>query len=205
MGEMAKFLGQAVKIGTCENLDSLRADQMTAVEPMPGNIDPVRDAEKGIRFRFPWPDEDEVNPGEFAQLRRSVALDAEMPPGVEHSRVQFQADAGYLLSMPCPEGTPNISVARNGFGGAVRLVQQRWMGGKLVAICECGGCGARFRYETFIDAAPLIQAALREGDRLFARSGRQVDGDFFYKIALRIAAGYKMNGPPLPTSPEATR
>ena len=64
MGEYAKFQGQSIKIGTCENMYYLRADQAAMVQPESGNVDPIRDRES-LRFRFPFPDEDNVLPGEF--------------------------------------------------------------------------------------------------------------------------------------------
>jgi hypothetical protein len=54
MGEYALYKGQQIKIGTCETMYYLRADQAHLVTPLPGNVDPIKDADE-IRFRFPSP------------------------------------------------------------------------------------------------------------------------------------------------------
>lgn len=54
MGEYATFRGQSVKIGTCEDMYYLRADQAHLVKPTRGSCDPrAADVQRAIRFRFP--------------------------------------------------------------------------------------------------------------------------------------------------------
>jgi hypothetical protein len=106
MGEYAIHNGEQVKIGTCEEMYYLRADQAHLVRHLSGNVDPVRDR-LALRFRFPFPDEDGVSPGGagFDPFERGIAIRGVRPPaeGVEHHTVQFSARPGYLLSLPCPE------------------------------------------------------------------------------------------------------
>jgi len=64
MGEYAKFNGEEIKIGTCNMMYYLRYDQKNLVEPIPGNIDPVKDI-RSIWFRAPRADEENIMPGEF--------------------------------------------------------------------------------------------------------------------------------------------
>lgn len=192
MGEYATYNGRDVKIGTCENLYYLRADQASEVSP------PVTDL--GCRFRFPWPDEDARVPGEYDDYDRSYPVwgGAQAPEGLDHYSVQFKADAGYLVSLPCPEGsgarTPGFStevggltIHRNGFRGAVRLVQQkRLKNGALVPVFECGGCGARYRIETADECAEILEA--------LEQPGRDPEDDsrikYGRKLASRIRAGF---------------
>jgi hypothetical protein len=189
MGEYAMFQGRQVKIGTCENMYCLRADQATIVKALEGNVDPVKDRDE-IRFRFPFPDEDRIDPGAFEDYNRSLALHGlAIPEGVEHDSVQFTAPEGYLVSIPCPEGPSaghGLKVHRNGFAGSVGIVQQRWVGPCLVTICACGGCGARYRLATIADAQPVIDACKREA------SANPRDARGWLEIAARIAKGYAL-------------
>lgn len=190
MGEYAKFRDERVKIGTCEDMYYLRADQRHLVRHENGNVDPVEDATT-IRFRFPWPDEDAVKPGGFKDYNRSVAVAVPMPSGVQHGLVQFRADAGYLVSLPCPEGSAKIhglTVHRNGFAGAVRLVRQKVLrDGRIIPICLCGGCGSMWRVEEPHEIEAMAVAFRAEGDR------HPGTGSFWNTVADRILAGAKLS------------
>ncbi len=180
MGEYAIYKGRRVKIGTCEDMYYLRADQAHLVRPDRGSVDPVRDREH-IRFRFPWPDEDGIEPGAFEDHNRSLTVWGVKPPkGLYHHSVQFKADNGYLLSLPCPESEIERAyvIHKNGYGGAVKLAQQRYVDDQLVAVCECGGCGTKWRLATIEDAQPIIDALREQG-----QAG----------IADRVEAGYGLN------------
>jgi|SRR5215216_7670035 len=199
MGEYAKYNGQEIKIGSCEDMMYLRADQAMKVQPVYGSVDPARRADK-IRFRFPWPGEDHIAPGAFDDYDKTVAV-----PGLEvpadfgdHCRVQFVARRGYNVMLPCPEskeGKENDQIRRNGFAGAVKIAQQRLVGDLLVLICECGGCGARYRLPTLEDAEPVIVAIRTTADRRAKLEGTSIDcggpsAAWWHKIADRILAGY---------------
>jgi hypothetical protein len=189
MGENARYNGQLVKIGTCEDMYYLRADQIGQVSSVRGSADPGNaEDQKEIRFRFPWPDEDNVAPGAFTPYDREVGLyGVTVPAEVEHGKVQFTAHAGYVVSLPCPEGPDaDPRVARNGFAGPVRFGQQAYRDGVLALICECGGCGAKYRVPTLADAQPIIDR-MREEQK--ARGG-----DWYGKVADRIEAGYLGTG-----------
>lgn len=184
MGEYATYNGQRIKIGTCEDMYYLRADQRDKVEPETHSVDPSdEDVLRTLRFRFPFPDEDGVQPGEFDPYERfhpvaSVAV----PQEVEHYSVQFSAQPGYLLSLPCPESdeTPEgLRIARNGIvGPMVAITQTAWRNGAWAVICACRGCGAKFNLPTLKDALPLLEALM-------------VGTAFDKEIALRIEAGYR--------------
>lgn len=152
MGEYAKHQGDRIKIGTCEDMYYLRADQVHLVQHIEGNVDPSTD--DSIRFRFPWPDEDRVGPGQFDDPFRGYAVQVEPPRDVDHGPIQFRNDRGLLVSLPCPCGpnTAPYTIHRNGFAGPTRIVQQRRMHGLLMLVCECTSCGAKWRCETLEDA-----------------------------------------------------
>ena len=192
MGEYASFRGQCVKIGTCEDMYYLRADQRDLVIAQPGNVRPgSAEDQKTIRFRFPWPDEDGNAPGAFEDHDRSFPVPGVRPPaGVDHYSIQFSAREGYLLSLPCPEGPPashGLTIHRNAFQGPVRIVQQAFRNGHLALVCSCV-CGARWNYPTVAAAEPIIVALRAKGDR------SPNDARRFHEIADRIAAGYTTAG-----------
>lgn len=204
MGEYAKIKGTGanVKIGTCEDMYYLRADQAHRVWPQHGNVDPIKDAGE-IRFRFPWPDEDRTEPGEFADPFRSMALSIPAPVSFNHSSIQFTRNyphqGGMNVSLPCPDGPdglPGVTIHRNGYAGEVRIVQQRAWVGRLVLVCACGSCGAKYRLETLELAEPVLVALRSMADRENAVAERNnTPGNAevaarYHEIADRITAGY---------------
>lgn len=204
MSENARYMGEEIKIGTCENMYYLRAGQANLVLPMPNNVDPIVDA-AAIRFRFPWPDEDHIAPGQFERSSRAVAVHGVTPPvDFKHGHVQFLATSvGYNVCLPCPEspeGRDDVTpykVHRNGFVGAVRLVQQRVWDGLLVIVCECT-CGVLYRVETLEQAQPIIDAFLKSAEDARHRASISPDGPngedhaiaWNTAIAERVEAGY---------------
>lgn len=193
MGEYAKYNGESIKIGTCEDMYYLRADQAEMVLPEQGSVDPIGDSDS-IRFRFPFPEEDNVKPGEFDEYRKGLAVwGAEAPEGVEHGIVQFVASQGYNVCLPCPESkepaTHGLRVHRNGFGGAVRIAQQRVWNGHLAVVCKCGGCGYAWRLPELEDAALLIAQCRSEADKA-TREDAPTRATYWHEIASRITAGY---------------
>lgn len=203
MGEYATFRGERIKIGTCEDLYYLRADQVGRLSH--SDIGNHWDA---VRFRFPFPDEDSTEPGDFRDSGRSVPVSGLKPPAeLDHHTIQFKAnypDRGVLVMLPCPFSADGqagaVRYQFNGFAGAVRIVQQRIWDGLLVLVAECGACGARYRYPTIEDAEPVLVALRSQADRLqreadfrAQREGKPyTDGRvaWWHAIADRISAGY---------------
>jgi hypothetical protein len=208
MGEYAtrKSDSENVKIGTCEDMYYLRFDQRWQVLAEPGNVDPVNDAE-ALRFRFPWPDEDLIRPGDFEDYNKGVRIDG-LPASadVEHYSVQFSAPNGYLVSLPCPESaeyvpaphgslsligvnrTEAIRVHKNGYGGACKLVAQKFRPGiGLVPIMKCNACGAMWRIEDR-EGINCLVGALRA---MAAEAERRLGGaaKYYQTIADRVLAG----------------
>jgi hypothetical protein len=200
MGEYATFEGERIKIGTCEDMYYLRADQVGRLSR--SDVDGYWSE---VRFRFPFPDEDDIEPGAFRDHDRSVsAWGLEPPAELDHHAMQFGSTypgPGVLVMLPCPfSEAGKASGTRymfNGFAGAVRIVQQRIWEGRLALVLECGACGARYRCPTFEDAEPVVVACRAQADRLQHLAnvdprGNHEDGQvgWWHAIADRITAGY---------------
>lgn len=192
MGEYAKYRGESIKIGTCEDLYYLRADQAAQVVPEPGSVDPVRERD-GLRFRFPFPSEDDVRPGQFEDPWKGFRIPGWSIPSDwadGHGIVQFTATAGYNLCIPCPEAhrhegdtgatiVEGIRVNRNGWNGGPEIRQQRYLpDGTLATIVACRACGAKWRLPA--DVAEDVAVCLRaEADRQEWRRAYDYAADAF--------------------------
>lgn len=176
MGEYAKLHGKEIKIGTCEEMYYLRYDQRFMIEPLPNSLNPRDKAIlEVIRFRFPFPDEDKSLPGgngpNFDPFRK-LRIDDVSIEDQEHYTVQFNANNGYLVNLPCPEGkqTNGLKIHKNGYGGAVHLCQQRVKDGLLMPVFECGGCGAKWRIENNEELKPYISSLENQIERATGES-----------------------------------
>lgn len=195
MGEYAYYAGQRIKIGTCENMYYLRADQVPLITGYDFTSRP-----DSIRFRFPFPGEDNIRPGQFDEHNKGIAVSGITPPEeLEHGTIQFTRNyphaGGLLVSLPCPLGEEgkeaSYTVHKNGYSGDVVIVQQKVFDGKLILICDCGMCGARYRNETLEDAQPVIDALRERAHRDRTRfKALPADGRTWDIIADRILAGY---------------
>lgn len=196
MGEYALYQGYRIKIGTCEDMYYLRADQAHLVTPVSGSLDPVKEAEQ-IRFRFPFPDEDRIEPGRFGNYARALGLhDVDYGPA-EHRRVQWTSNGtgaagrGALTMTPCPlssDWPEGLKAMYNGFSGNVQIRQQRLIEGALWLVCECGICGAAYRVPPG-DLDPIIDKLAAEA-RLHDAHDDPTRADYYREISLRILAGY---------------
>lgn len=191
MGEYANYNGNRIKIGTCESMYYLRFDQRHMVT---ASETPLFDPEvlAQIRFRFPFPAEDAIEPGDFEYTDRGVTLHGfEQPKEVEHGSVQFKADNGYLVSLPCPEGPDaDPRVGKNGYGGPCDLVEQGLRDGQLVGIVRCKGCRTLYRLcDGYEEAAAVAIRAMadrqaRTNDAAYGGAAR------LHETADRLLAGY---------------
>jgi hypothetical protein len=185
MAEFATYNDRRIQIGTCENLYGLRADQAHLVSPaIDGHAIPWR-------FRFQFPDEDEIEPGAFADANRSVAVVGLAPPAAlaaQHNKVRFTAEQGYDATLPCPESGPppaGVRVARHGSGTAVHLWQQTWRNGALATVLRCNACAVTWTLETVNDAQALIQAMAA-----LAEAERDLRPEWWAKALSRVRDGY---------------
>jgi hypothetical protein len=211
MGEYAKYNGKNIKIGTCEQMYYLRADQVHLIAPERNSVNPqLKSHAEHIRFRFPFPNEDSIEPGAFEDYDRAMFVSGvEVPDGVDHGSLQFTrncpASGGIILSTPCPlskEGKASgLKFRFNGYAGDVGIHSQRLVDGQLKLVCKCGGCGALWRMDTLQDCQGVLDsleraAAYRDHETRIAnaRPGAvqcKSSGDYYREIARRIAAGYE--------------
>lgn len=178
MGEHAKYDGETIKIGTCENLYGVRAEQRHWLTE--SSID-FEDPEvlREVRFRFPFPDEDEVPPGhEFWErgFDRGVVLhDCSAPEGVSHRG-------------NCSK--PN----------RIEIVQQKIVGEQALLIGRCPECSSRFNFPNLEYIVPVLEACkgmTEHHDLCDSVTGEDTgNGRFWLEMALRIAAGYGVHPDP---------
>lgn len=170
MGEYAYYQGQRIKIGTCENLTDIRPEHVPAITGYSFG----RAVLEGVRFRFPFPEEDGTAPGEFNGLDKALNVPgAEFDGDFDHSTIHVKTGEGGLhpksgdrirFSMPCPLGPKGDTIREaagypiHGLPSGVNIVQQRAWDGLLVLVAECPACGARFRLPTLDDVEPVLTA-----------------------------------------------
>jgi hypothetical protein len=179
MGEVAirKSDQTEIKIGTCDDIYSLRYEDRASVEPLAGNVDPVRDA-GSLRFRLPFPDEDGVPPGQYDPYSRGQRLyrmvkdvgglgfplesehcqDFTDPETIEDpGTIQLHHESGLLLNVPCYHGHKLPEVAEpmrafwNGKSHSLELSQLRSvvLNGttQVWPVVRCRHCGKAWRYQ----------------------------------------------------------
>lgn len=194
MGEYANYGGQYIKIGTCEDMYYLRAQDAHKMGPADGSLDPKDpDVQKVIRFRFPWPEEDYQSPGEYEPFR-SEGLHIPVPDDVTHGHRQF-ATEGYNVCLPCPESKEGknfpFKIHMNGNLGAVRFSQQAWRGGVLALVAECGGCGNKFSYMTLEEVMPVLDGLEKHVEFEERRKPHSPAAQRYREIIKRIRDGYR--------------
>lgn len=163
MGEYAIYDGHEVKIGTCESMIYLRADQAGLVQKAPNSVDLARYGDK-VLYRFSWPDEDGTAPGDYDDPFRSLPLlGTVVPDGVRHYRDHAPAGAA--------------------------LVMQRWLDGRLVAVCRCEECGVHYRLPAGDDVRHVL-TALHEMAAAQSRAGDDLAAVRLRTTADRVMAGY---------------
>lgn len=118
MGEYLKLKNQAdsFKIGTCENLYYLTYPQAVSLA---GQIDNSGDVQSDqlfafdcYRFRFPFPDEAGINPGDFENSRRGLMIYFPITAAeINHGTIFVRTDSGKIgspeapalgMKFPCP-------------------------------------------------------------------------------------------------------
>lgn len=159
MGEYAKYNGQDIKIGTCENMYYLRWDQRHKVQALSGSVNPVTDV--GLFFRVPLKEEDNIEPGNFEpfvgmRMYRKVETPGTQPDSyedfepndLEPGHLQMSHNCGYLMSVPCYHGAKlPEGVAWNGKSWflELRFIKRTETGFKPVVGCR--HCGRMWSYD----------------------------------------------------------
>ena len=170
MGEYAKYNGEEIKIGTCESMYYLRYEDRGRVDPLPHSLDPSKAT--GLRFRLPFPDEDNIGPGGYSEFNRGYRLGhtervwegdwrdywtdwnpddlVDAMPG----NIQLTHPSGLMLNVPChhgyklPEVVKPMNAHWNGKSWSLELLHVKSMpDGTLAPIAGCRHCGSMWRFE----------------------------------------------------------
>jgi hypothetical protein len=217
MGEYVKHSKHGeIKIGTCENLYCTRFEQMkndlSLLSKLEGNDYPDSYVENnsGYRFRFPFPDEDEINMGSYQDSDKHLTVMVprkfwDQVSGENHERkcLSFSDNGSHNINVmvPCPY-SPEFKTAHSSFNqtngffpssgysiesyGLVGIVQQKFVDNELQVVLVCPYCGIRYRVDRS-GAAFLVRSI-----RMFHY--RKDDGNysFWRKVCERIIKGYQM-------------
>lgn len=145
MGEYAKRKsdGEQVKIGTCEDMYYLRFEDKHLVEPCEGSS-------FGYRFRLPFPDEDNLRPGDYADHDRTFPLIGFVwnARAEDVGKVQLSNGTGVRISVDCFHGekTPELGKANiHSFPRKYELYMIREDKGKLWPVVRCAHCQDQWR------------------------------------------------------------
>lgn len=160
MGEYAirKSDNAEITIGTCEDMYYLRYEDREKVQTKPGNVDPVAEANE-LRFRLPFPDEDDIQPGEYENHDRGERLykagkfgcDDFAPDGLEKNPGLIQLH--HKSGLPCYHGTklpevhPSMKAFWNGKSWSLELKQLRPTPDGVKPIVACRHCGQAWRFD----------------------------------------------------------
>jgi hypothetical protein len=177
MGEMAKYKGQAVKIGTCEMMYYLRYEDRNLVTAMPNNVNPMDS--KDLFFRLPLPEEDGIGPGgynghqpfrggpnEYYISPYACRLDNLHPsfadvwenPGLVQTTVP---QLGMLVNLKCYHGlklnedSEGAKFGWNGKHDGLSLSYLKDSGQELRVVISCVACNQMWSY-SFLDIEKAI-------------------------------------------------
>lgn len=202
MGEYLSIKGEHVKLGTCEDLFSVRLEQLRALRPsetmkLEGNLDlkAYLDPKSKFRYRFPFPDEDGFEIGSFEDLERGyiVHLYPDLAPTIlaelgtwGHYEISHACNINHAynvnVSFPCvlsdkfPTHDSVLKRSSNGASKVVEVVAQRQVDDEVWTVIRCGYCHAMVRLDKA--GASEIAACLRKD------APKSI-------MAERVMAGYK--------------
>jgi len=145
MGEYAKRKsdGKEVKIGTCENMYYLRHEDKSKVKLCEGSG-------FGYRFRLPFPDEDSLQPGDYADHNRAYPLEGfEWNARAEDvGHFSLSNGNGVRVYVECFHGEkkPDCGKAKVlAFAREYALYMIREDAGRLWPVVRCEHCGEQWR------------------------------------------------------------
>jgi hypothetical protein len=157
MGEYAirKSDRQEIKIGTCGDMYYLRYSDRNKVQGLTGNVDPNDDkTARELRFRLPFPDEDNIQPGgDYKEYNRGARLcefsnkETIEDPGI----VQVHTKTGLLANITCyhgeqlPADTKDVKFFWNGKSPSYSLTALKFIDNEVYGIYSCIECGHAWR------------------------------------------------------------
>jgi hypothetical protein len=166
MGEFARIDGHTRKVGTCDNMYYLRLEDAARATPEPGSISPTLD---GMKYRLPFPDEDEVPAGNYQPWNRGQRLFQTIPTpdGLPDRRewwsdpsaaddfgtVQTRHPCGLLVNVACyhgerlPEPAGGFQAFWNGKEPSFyELTAVKRLVGEVFGVVTCTACRKAWRY-----------------------------------------------------------
>jgi len=177
MGEYAvrNSDGEQVKIGTCESMYYLRYEDRAKVSRLENSLD--ASTETNLFWRLPYPDEDNVQIGNYEVYNRGERLcrgegdccvDFSDPSTIESpGAVQLTHPSGLLVSVPCyhgeklPEGN-EIKAHWNGKSWSYELAFVKNLeDGTVWPVVHCRHCGRMWRYE-WSEILPYLHGKIKE-------------------------------------------
>ncbi len=193
MGEYGKRNsdGVEIKFGTCESMYYLRYDDKDKVTSDGHSLNPAK--ETGLFWRLPFPDEDNILPGEYKDYRRGQSLYKEKTekqafaePFVDESTaehpglIQSTHPCGYLINLKCyhgnklPESNEDVQVHWNGKAPYVlELVHIKNMeDGTLAPVVGCKFCHAMWRYD-WADVLPFVHGEMKIRLEKYSQVGKE--------------------------------
>ena len=156
MGEYAerKSDRKEIKIGTCENMYYLRYSDRDKVRPLENNLDPSdEETINELRWRLPFPDEDNTQPGDYGDAFRGAKLynftnpETTGDPGI----VQLSSQTGLLVNITCyhgeklPENTKDVKFFWNGKDSSYELRHLKFINGVPFGVYTCIECRQSWR------------------------------------------------------------
>lgn len=200
MGEYGKYLNREIKLGTCESMYYIRYSQRGLIAPLPNSLNIQDDSILShIRFRFPWPDEDSLEPGDYENFGRTELIpNSKSPKDADHGAASFSMGKGYFLRGPCPCSGAAYSAngeelevrLRSGDPeGDLELMQQAVRGGTLCIAVLCRACGECWSLGKEGAEESVCAPLEKEIERLRPLASER--GAFWSEVLRRIRAGYE--------------
>jgi hypothetical protein len=177
MGEYAirKSDHQQVKIGTCETMYYLRYEDRNKVAKADNSLD--ASTESNLFWRLPFPDEDNVQIGEYTPHTRGERLykkegdyyvDFEDAETVDSAgTIQLTHPSGLLVNVPCYHGeklpeSGDIKSFWNGKSWSYELAHLKNLpDGTVKPVVHCRHCGKMWRYE-WEEILPYLHGELKK-------------------------------------------
>ncbi len=161
MGEYIKYKDEDVKLGTCESLYYVRLDQLKEarllMEKKPGNLDVsgYLDPKNSFRYRFPFPEEDNVEIGDFGPYDKGLVIalhpDDWSLADFDHTHMWHScqpATGGYNVnvSFPCPQDAKINKCQHSPITWhIIAIKQQKQIDGEVWTVIGCPYCGSMAR------------------------------------------------------------
>lgn len=207
MGEYIKHNGQEIKLGTCEDLYYARLDQLEQavavgiLEKIGGNLEPSEylDPKNGWRYRFPFPEEDRIQIGDFEEYDKGLVIqlqpeDYGIIEGMEHSEIWHSCNVKHAYNVniahPCSQ-SPEFETTKHSpmTWRIVAITQQKQVDGEVWTIIDCPYCIGKARIDRE-DALKLVHSI--EVGYINQHNQTENNKAYYTEVCKRILDGYKV-------------